>query len=177
MRIQLKTNQEPFIVSLQRAVQELKPREVVSVNTPVGESESNGRVENAIRRVQEKTRVPRRQLEQNMNVKLPDSSPVMPWMVRWAAALLSKYSRGDDGKSAYERLHGEKCVTPLVPFGESILYLPMRIVRKGQRRSGKIARSMAGCDHKNTRNADWDNTRYHQTQNCHTHGGPGEIGC
>ena len=54
----------------------------------------------------------------------------MAWLVRWAAELLSKYSCGDDGKSPHERIHGERCTTPLVPFGKSVLYLPMKIVRR-----------------------------------------------
>ena len=54
------------MVSLQAAVQSIRPKEVIPVNSPVGESESNGRVENAIRRVQEKSRVLRHQLEENM---------------------------------------------------------------------------------------------------------------
>ena len=114
------------MVSLQSAIQELRPKEVIPVNSPVGESESNGRVENAIRRVQEKTVVLPHQLECNMKRRLPETSPVMAWLVKWAAEFLSKHSCGDDGRSPYERLHGEKCVTPLVPFGESVMYLPMR---------------------------------------------------
>ena len=51
-RIQLKTDQEPAIVSLQIAIQVIGPKAIIPVNSPVGESESNGRVENAIRRVQ-----------------------------------------------------------------------------------------------------------------------------
>lgn len=128
--IRLKTDQEPSMVSLQRAVQSLRPKEVIPVNSPVGESESNGRVENAIRRIQEKSRVLRHQLEENMMVKLPDSSPVMAWLIRWAAELLSKYSCGDGGKSPHERLHGDKCTTPLVPFGESVFYLPLKTMKR-----------------------------------------------
>ena len=56
-KIQIKSNQEPSIVALQTAIQELKPG-VIPVNSPVGESESNGRAENAIRRVQEKSSSP-----------------------------------------------------------------------------------------------------------------------
>lgn len=61
----------------------------------------------------------------------------MAWLVRWAAELLSKYSCGDDGKSPHERLHGERCGTPLVPFGESIMYLPMKTTRRDK---GNIAK-------------------------------------
>ena len=118
VRIQLKTDQGPAMISFQGAIQSLRPKEVIPVNSPVGESESNGRVENAIRRVQEKTTVLRHQLETNIKMKIFDSTPVMSWLVRWSAELLSKYTRGDDGKSPHERLHGERCTTPLVPFGE-----------------------------------------------------------
>ena len=130
MAIQLKTDQEPAMINLQAAIQEQRPKTVIPVNSPVGESESNGRVENAIRRVQEKTRALRHQLESNIKRKIPDSSPVMAWLVRWAAEVLSKYSCGDDGKSPHERLNGEKCTTPLVPFGESVMYLPLKTVRR-----------------------------------------------
>ena len=128
VRIQLKTDQEPAMISLQSAIQSLRPTAIIPVNSPVGESESNGRVENAIQRIQEKTRALRHQLETNIKMKIMDSTPIMAWLVRWAAELLSKYSCGDDGKSPHERIHGEKCATPLVPFGESVLYLPMTIV-------------------------------------------------
>ena len=66
IRIQLKTEQEPAMISLQRAGQSLRPAEVIPVNGSVGESECNGRVENAIRRVREKTRTLRHQLESNI---------------------------------------------------------------------------------------------------------------
>ena len=54
-RILLKTDQEPSIACVQRAIQDLKP-EIIPINSPVGESACNGRIENAIRRVQEKMR-------------------------------------------------------------------------------------------------------------------------
>lgn len=75
VRIQLKTDQGPAVISLQGAIQDLRPKEVIPVNSPVGESESNGRVENAIRRVQEKSRALRHQLETNIKTKILDSTP------------------------------------------------------------------------------------------------------
>ena len=46
----------------------------------------------------------------------------MPWLVRWAAMLLSRYGKGKDGKTPYERQRGRKCELDLVPFGEIVLY-------------------------------------------------------
>ena len=80
------------MISLQKAVQSMRPAEVVPVNSPVGESECNGRVENAIRRVQDKSRALRHQLETNMKMKILDCTQVMAWLVRWAAELISKYT-------------------------------------------------------------------------------------
>ena len=70
-RILLKSDQEPAIVCVPNAIQDLKP-EIVPINSPIGESTCNGRVENTIRRVQEKIRVLRHQLENGIGEKLPD---------------------------------------------------------------------------------------------------------
>ena len=62
-KTQLKSDQEPAIVNVQTAIQELRPGMVIPTNSPVGESQSNGRVENAIKTIQEKTRTLRHQVE------------------------------------------------------------------------------------------------------------------
>ena len=128
----VKTDQEPAIVALQSAIQELCPNRIIPTNSPVGESACNGRAENAIRRIQEKVRALRHQIESGMKKKLPDESPVMAWLVRWAAELLSKYAPGEDGKAPYERIRQEKCLVPRVPFGERVTYLPLQNVRRSK---------------------------------------------
>ena len=71
VKIHFKSDQEPSIVELQSAIQMARFGSVILTNSPVGESESNGRVENTIRRIQEKTRVLRHQLGNNMKAKIP----------------------------------------------------------------------------------------------------------
>lgn len=112
--VQLKADQEPSIVALQTALQELRSG-VVPINSPVGESESSGRVENAIRRVQEKIRVLRHQVEQGIKQRVPDEDPIMAWLIRWAAEPISKYYPGDDSKTAYARTRKE-----------AVMYLPLK---------------------------------------------------
>ena len=56
----------------------------------------------------------------------------MAWMIRWAAELISKYAVGEDGKTPYERFRQEDCVTPLVAFGEIVMYLPLKIVHRNK---------------------------------------------
>ena len=124
-KIQMKSNQEPSIVAVQTAIQELRPN-VIPTNSPVGESECNGRVENCIRRIQEKVRALRHQLEQGIKEKVPDEAPIMAWLVRWVAELIFKYSPGDDGRTPFERIRLESFAVPLVPFGENVMYLPLK---------------------------------------------------
>ena len=123
---QMKVDQEPAIVAAQEAIMELRPN-VIPTNSPVGESECNGRVENAIRRIQEKFRAFRHQVEQGIGEKIPDDSPVMSWLVRWAADVISKYALGDDGRTPFERIRREVCAVPLVLFGGIVVYLPLHI--------------------------------------------------
>ena len=137
-RVVFKTDQEPAMTSIQIAAQELRPKAIIPVNSPVGESEANGRAQNTIRRIQEKTRALRHSVEQGIGEKIPDEAPIMAWLVRWSAELLSKYSSGDDGKSPYERIRGQQCRTPLVPFGELILFLPMKTIHRNKGDPAKL---------------------------------------
>ena len=126
------------MTSVQSAVQGLRPKDVIPVNSQVGESECNGRVENTIRRIQEKIRVFRHGFEKSTKDKIQDNSFVMAWFVRWVAELLSKYSPGDDGRTPYERSLGSQCQTPLVPFGETVMYLPMETVHRNKGEPAKL---------------------------------------
>lgn len=135
--IQLKTDQEPAIVNLQTEIQEMRSGMVIPTNSPVGESQCNGRVEGTIRRIQEKVRALRHQLECGIKHKIADGAPLMRWMVRWAAELLSKYSSGDDGRAPYERIRREICVVPIMPFGEMVMYMPLSTVKRSKGQPAK----------------------------------------
>ena len=76
-------------------------------------------------------------METNIRSKVSNDSPVMAWLVRWAAEIISKYAPGEDGRTAYERLRHERCMVPLVPFGERMLYLPLKIVRRDNGNTAK----------------------------------------
>ena len=120
------------MLNVQTAMQELHPDRIIRINNPVGESECNGRIENAIRRLQEKITVLRHQIDSIIKHKISDEAPIMSWLVRWAAELLSKYAIADDGKTRYERVHEEDRMTLLVPFGETVMYLPLKTVHRNK---------------------------------------------
>ena len=80
--IQIKSDQEPAIVAIQAYIRLNRISPSIPINSPVGESECNGRVENAIRRVKEKVRTLMAQLEDGIGEKVPKGAHIIPWMVR-----------------------------------------------------------------------------------------------
>ena len=125
-KIQIKSDQEPAIVVVQEEVKEVRRARTICVNSPVGESECNGRAENAVKRAIAKVRILRAVLEDKINAKLDMKAPIATWLVRWAGEILTKYTIGKDHKTAWERRRGSKCNKPIVMFGERILYMPLK---------------------------------------------------
>ena len=62
VKLKFEGDQEASIVALQQEVQRLRSSKSIPVNSPVGQSECNGRVENAIQRVRDKARILKAQL-------------------------------------------------------------------------------------------------------------------
>ena len=81
-RIILKCDQENPIAAVQQEVIKNRP-DVATVprHSPAGESQSNGRVENAIRSVQEQVRAFYDQLKARTGVSLGTDHPVFEWLV------------------------------------------------------------------------------------------------
>jgi len=127
--VQIKSDQEPSIVNVQDEVRYLRKASTICTNSPVGESECNGRAGNAIRRVDAKDRTIRSDLESKLKTKVDMSRPVATWMVRWAGEVLKKYTTGRDGKTAWQRRRGQECSKLLAKFVEKVLYLPLRTAK------------------------------------------------
>ena len=142
-RIILKCDQENPIAAVQQEVIKNRP-DVATVprHSPVGESQSNGRVENAIRRVQEQVRAFYDQLKARTGVSLGTDHPVFEWLVEWAATTLTRFVIRGDGKTPYEKI-GDRTRDnlPIATFGERVCYLPLKINRRDR---GKLERLREG---------------------------------
>lgn len=130
-RVTLRSDNEPAIVALlQEVLRGLK----VQVVDQVGEShpaaydsKGNGSVENAVRLVQGLLRTVKYCLEVRFKRRIPAEHPVMAWLVKHVAWLLTVRSRGTDGKTAYERIRGRGFGRKMVGFGETCLFkLPVK---------------------------------------------------
>ena len=90
------------IADVQRQVVPERSGETVPMNSPVGESQSNGRVENAVQRVQGQRR---------LNTRIRSSDTIFPWMVEWSA-------RGNDAQA------------PVAEFGKKIMHMTAKNTSK-----------------------------------------------
>ena len=105
-KIVLKTDQEPAMIALQKEIRKELWQEITDImnklaesrkntdelnkkpggviileSSPVGESQSNGIVERAIKEVQHQIRKLNMQLEANTSQRLENDSPIWPWLI------------------------------------------------------------------------------------------------
>ena len=143
--IKVKTDQENAILDLQRDIVRRRACGLtVPGNSPVGESQANGRVENANNRVEGIIRTLRSDLESALGVKISGTHPVFPWLVRWAGELITRQVVGENGKTAAETVRGRASLRPLVKFGERVMYMPMKPALKKDNRAKLDDRMLEG---------------------------------
>ena len=124
-KVTLKSDNEPAIVSLlTETLKGLKVEALEQANEahpPAYDSKANGSIENAVRQLQGLLRTLKLCLEARIGKRIPTEHPLLAWLVRHTAWLLSVRIRGEDGKTAYERLRGKPFARRLVAFGEECL--------------------------------------------------------
>ena len=95
----------------------------VPENSPVGESQSNGRAERSVQQLEDQVRTLLGELEDRIKQQLKPDAPVVSWLVEYAAVLLNKYHVHEDtGQTAYENLHGHPSEERLAYFGERLYF-------------------------------------------------------
>ncbi len=74
----------------------------------------------------EYAKVMKDQIEFNTKMELKPDDVITLWVIRWAAMMVSRFSIGRDGRTAYERRWGKRCKIPVVPFGEKVWYKQLK---------------------------------------------------
>ena len=132
-RVVIKCDQEPAIKDLAREVGRSRGPgvETVLVNSEVGESMSNGDVENTIRRIWGLLRTMVDSLKSKLKVEIDRSHILFPWLLEWCAGILNRYHRDSNGWTPYRRMRGKDSEKPICEFGERIMYKPLRTQKTG----------------------------------------------
>ena len=108
-KIIIKSDHEKAMVAFQHEIQRLRDAKTIIVNSPVGESESNGRVENAIGLVQDKIRTLKCQVKGEAGIEIGNLEDLMMRRVRWSSVVITRSHTGKDKKTAYERIRDKSC--------------------------------------------------------------------
>ena len=126
-RVLVKSDQEASIVEMQLEIAKRRDYADYGVgtgieNSKVGDSNSNGKIERAIRDVGNMVRTLRSALEANIGKKIALSMTVVPWLIRHAAYLITRCRVRAHGKTALQLMKGRVSLTELIPFGELVLF-------------------------------------------------------
>ncbi len=119
-RVLIRCDGEPALKALRDAIVKGLPDGATPVITPVGESQSNGGIEGAVRIVKDIVRVHLLALEAKIDAKFPSGHPVLTWLIEHASDIVSKHMVGVDGKTGYERLFGRPSREEGLEFGETL---------------------------------------------------------
>ena len=105
--IGLKGDQEVSIRAVIDAVANNRPGASTTIeHSPVGESASNGAVENAIGRVQDQARTLRADLESKLGKEVKRDGNLFKWLMEWSASQITRYRITSTGLSAYGNIRG-----------------------------------------------------------------------
>ena len=121
----IKTDTERSIVALRNAVQRSLP-DLGFEDAVKGESESNGLIENTVEKLQAQARTLKSHVEERYGLKLNPRHPVLVWLVDYCGTLLSRFRRGPDGFTPYERSTGKAWKIKMPEFAECVLYQPLK---------------------------------------------------
>ena len=86
-------------------------------------SQSQGSVERFHRTLMGQVRTRKTRLQNNHRTHLTSQRPIMPWLVRHAAYLLTRYAVRSDGNTSYFRGRQREHKAPLCEFGETVQYM------------------------------------------------------
>ena len=121
-RIVIKSDQEGAIVAKPKEILRHRETEFGTGidNSSVGDSDSNGTIERAIQDVEGQTRTLRAALEERVQERVDLDNPVVPWMVRHAAYLITRCRIRPNGRTSFQVMKGRRSNTKMAEFGEIV---------------------------------------------------------
>ena len=117
----LKTDGEPDMLALQEAIAKARSSRTIPRNPPAYNPQSNGTAEKAVQDVAGQLRRLTLALEARLHQRVSAKLPVMAWLVRHAAFVLTHFQVGHDGLIPWRRMTGKHWNGPIAEFGEQVM--------------------------------------------------------
>ena len=121
-RILVKSDQETSANDIAREIAKIRASEYGTAldNSHVGDSNTNGTIERAIQDVEGQVRTLRSALEHLLSAPVQLSSPIVPWLIRHAACLITRCRIRPSGRTSFELMRGRRSNARLAEFGEVV---------------------------------------------------------
>ena len=118
----LKTDGEPALMELKRAVMAKRVGVTVPVESPVRQSKCNGGMERAIRTWQAQYRTLKIYFEEKIEKKMGLEHELSQWLAMWTGDMMNLYKVHPNGRTQYEMATGHKVKKGTPAFGEEVLF-------------------------------------------------------
>ena len=120
-KIFLMSDGEPATIALQQALAKARPGcKTMMRNSLPYNPQSNGGAQKAAQDVIDIARRLVLALEARLRLKLDLTLPVVRWLIRHAAFIITRYQVGHDGHTAWRRLTGKAWNGTVAEFGEQV---------------------------------------------------------
>ena len=96
-------------MDLINGVIEARAESTIPEHSPVGEPQSNGLVERAVRSTKDLIQTLKLALQKNISCRIPPQHSAMAWLVQHAGAVIFKFQVSRDSNTAYEHMMGKPC--------------------------------------------------------------------
>ena len=117
----VRSDHEPSILALKESTATALKLAGVTIN--VYDSQSNGLAESAVNDAKDAVRMNLACLVRRFGQEFTGEHPVLSWLVKYSVAVVNRYRRGPDGKTAYELRKGRRFARALPYFAEKILFM------------------------------------------------------
>ena len=105
--------------------------QLVPESSAVGENQSNGKAEAAVKIFEDKLRTYKSALETRINQRVPSNSSILRWLCEHVCSVHNRVVCNSDGKTPFQIIHGQRWRGRMVEFGEQIFYfVPKRLRSK-----------------------------------------------
>ena len=104
-------------------------QQMVPEASSVGESQSNGKAEIAVQKIEDLVRTYESAIETNAQTRISSTSPTMRWIVEHAASVANRQICNADGRTPFETIHGQRWKGRAVEFGEQVFYFVPKKLR------------------------------------------------
>ena len=122
-KVILKSDQEPAIVVLKEQIAaQRRGVDTVLEESPVGDSQSNGLAERAVRNIEEMTRTYLNDLQNRIGEQIDLGHKIIDWLVVYAAQMMNRCNAGRDGHTPYSLVHGRAYKGELYQFASLIQF-------------------------------------------------------